>query len=510
VTSLDSAGTGSEDALGLILRHAAARPEAVAMSDGDQCLTYGQLVERVAAMASGLSCLGVERGDRVALWLPNSVALLVVALGCLWIGAPFVPLSTDNPAARLAEILNDSDPTLTVTPEPKAVPGGRLRRVVSPAAVLDQGGPLPPRSKDAQRDAYLIYTSGTTGRPKGVRTPEGAFRWAIASAAELLGLDASTRTLCVSPLHFDGAYGTTFPPLVAGGSLVIPRREELLFIKPFYRAILEEGITHTGFSPTYLRMILSSPLLPSLGRSQLRILGLGGEECLHQDLARLWELLPELRVFNRYGPTETTIEVTTHEVDRLMPPGGKVPIGRPHHGVGFYLVDADRGLIERPHQLGELYIGGPQLMNGYWGDEALTAQVLDRQIVPGQTLYKTGDLAYTDDAGLYVYAGRADDVVKRRGVRISLGEITRVLRAVKTVSGAACLALNNKDGTDVVAFAEAGPDMTVEELLDALGTQLPSGMIPDRVIIVPSLPMSSSGKIDRHRLLAMAGQRAAV
>ncbi len=97
----------------------------------------------------------------------------------------------------------------------------------------------------------MIYTSGTTGSPKGVRTPERAFRTAISSAAELMGLDATTRTLCVSPFHFDGAYGMVFPTLVAGGSLVIPRREKMLFVKPFYTALLEEGITHTGFTPSY-------------------------------------------------------------------------------------------------------------------------------------------------------------------------------------------------------------------------------------------------------------------
>ena len=189
-----------------------------------------------------------------------------------------------------------------------------------------------------------------------------------------MGLDATTKTLCVSPFHFDGAYGMVFPTLVAGGSLVIPRREKLLFVKPFYDALLEEGITHTGFTPSYLRLLLSWSSSRSPYWTTLQTLGLGGEECDATDVARLGSFNPNLRVFNRYGPTETTIQVTTYEVTQDDVASGIVPIGMPHPGVSFPHRGWDGSLVLGPDEVGELYVGGNQLMRGYWGDNELTSQ----------------------------------------------------------------------------------------------------------------------------------------
>jgi len=460
-------------------------------------------------MASGLTAFGVVPGDRVALEMTNSAAFLTVALGCLWIGAAFVPLSMNDPPARVGRILDDSHPKLVVSQGRRHTePGRQTQRdatlFVDVETILAAAGSAPDRSPDPERDAYLIYTSGTTGMPKGVRTPEKAFRWAITAAAELLGLDSTTRTLCVSPFHFDGSYGTAFPTLVAGGSLVIPKREDLLFLKRFFRAVLEERITHTGFSPSYLHLLLSSPKLAGLARSELKTLGLGGEECIADDVAELWRVLPELRIFNRYGPTETTIEVTTSEIGRHDVESGKIPIGVPHPGVTFYLLDGAGQILDGTNETGHLYIGGNQLMGGYWGDAELTSQVLRDDIVPGETLYDTGDLVYRDGQGRYVYVGRSNDVVKRSGVRVSLGEIAQVLRRIDKVFAAVCLSIELDGRNAIAAFVEVGPDMTAQALLQAASAHLPVTMLPDEVFTVPSMPMTSSGKIDRHGLLEQA------
>ena len=140
---------------------------------------------------------------------------------------------------------------------------------------------------------------------------------------------------------------------------------------------------------------------------------------------------------------------------------------------------------------------------GYWGDDELTRTVLRTDIVPGETLYKTGDLVCRDDNGHYVYLGRTDDVVKRNGVRISLAEVTRVLRTIEAVSGALCLAVDQDDKLRIAAFVEAGPEITAPALLHAAGRHLPPTMLPDEVIVVPSFPMTSSGKIDQDRLRAV-------
>ncbi len=493
----------------ILLRHADHRPGAEAVRDDQESLTYSELLDRVCAIASGLSALGVDPEDRVALWLPNSAAFVTVALGCLWLGAAFVPLSTTDPPARIARILDDCEPKLVVSLDgSEALPGNSRWRHTDITAVLAAAGSAPPRAQDPGRDAYLIYTSGTTGMPKGVRIPASAFAWAISTGTRMMGLDAATRALSVSAFHFDGSYGNLFPPLVAGGSIFIPKREQLIFVKRFYSAVLEEGITHTGFSPSYLRLVLSSPKLPNLGHSDLRTLSLGGEECVARDLAHIWGVLPDLRVFNYYGPTESTIEVTTYEVERDCLETGEVPLGVPHAGVSFHLVRPDGTTIDGSDETGELYIGGQQLMKGYWGDDSLTAAVLRDDVVPGDVLYKTGDLVRRDRRGRYMYVGRCDDVVKRRGVRTSLGEIGRVLRGVEGVTGAVCLAIEIGGALGLAAFVEAGLDITVPKLLEAGSAQLPATMLPDEIFIVRSLPMTSSGKVDRAALLQAAGRKA--
>jgi D-alanine--poly(phosphoribitol) ligase subunit 1 len=509
VSGAQSRASARVDVLERVLRNAEAAPGDLAVRDDHEEFSYGELAERAAATASGLAGLGVAPGDRVAIDMGNSAGFVTTALGCLWLGAPFVPLSPRDPPGRIARIVADCQPTVIVS----SPAGAGAREFVTLPTVgvedlLNQAGPVPARSVDAERDAYLIYTSGTTGAPKGVRIPERAFGWAVANAAMLFGLDRSTRALCVSSFHFDGSYGTVFPTLLAGGSLVIPKRENLLFLKQFYRAVQEEEITFTGFSPSYLRLLVASHQLKRLAGSELNTVALGGEECAAGDVGELWSVLPELKVFNRYGPTETTIAVTNYEVSADDVASGRIPIGAPHVGVSFYLLrpDGTAGAIAGEGEVGELYIGGEQLMRGYWGDFQLSETVLRRDVVPGELVYKTGDLVYRDERGLYVYVGRSDDVVKRNGVRISLDEVTYALRRVDGVAGAVCLAIDLGGRLGIVAFVEAQPDMTAGKLLDATSSDLPATMRPDEVFIVSALPMTNSGKVDRPRLLEEAGR----
>jgi acyl-coenzyme A synthetase/AMP-(fatty) acid ligase len=278
-------------------------------------------------------------------------------------------------------------------------------------------------------------------------------------------------------------------------------------VRRFFSAVLQEGITHTSFSPSYLRLVLASPKLRDLAGSGLRTMGLGGEVIFAEDLEALWEVLPDLRVYNYYGPTEATIEVTTYELDRKTVRSGTVPIGGPHRGVRIYLVGPDGDLIEDSNKIGELHIAGNQLMRGYWGDTALTDEVLRTDVVSGELVYKTGDLARRDEEGRYIYLGRADDVVKRRGVRISLAEIGGVLRALDGVSGAVCVPVELEGRLGIAAFVQGGPDVKAPKLLESAGWHLPANMLPDRVYVVDGFPMTSGGKIDHRALKASVGCR---
>jgi amino acid adenylation domain-containing protein len=499
-----------------IARHARTAPDRPAVKDLDRHLSYAALDDEVADLAAGLVDSGVMPGGRVALHLPNSVDFVVAALACLRIGAVFVPLAPSDPTARIDAILADCTPVLVITGDvtegavaAEAVPAPR-RRGSTPwvryAELLHLRGatrPFPDESSD--RSTYAIYTSGTTGTPKGVLIGNRAFAAAVHSTIDALGLDAGTRALCVSPFHFDGSFGTLFATLVAGGSLVLRPRESLLYPRTFFNAVLEEEITYTGFSPTYLKLLLASRQIGSLKDGTLDIVALGGEASSASDIRALWEVAPQLRVFNRYGPTETTIAVTHVELTPELLAEGTVPIGIPHQGVTFHLVDQDATPVSEEGAVGELYIGGSQLMAGYWGAPELTAAALRDDVVPGQTVYRTGDLVYRDRRGHYVYVDRADRVIKRFGVRISLLELTVAMERLPGVSDAACVVFDNEGETGIAAFVVGDRTLSTIDLRNDARALLPETMLPDRVDLVDELPLTPAGKLDERRLLAGVG-----
>jgi D-alanine--poly(phosphoribitol) ligase subunit 1 len=490
----------------------AARPDRPAVKDLVRDLTYGELREEVAGHAAGLAGRGVVHGDRIALHLPNSVDFVVAALACQSVGAVFVPLAVTDPASRLATILEDLQPALVITGASgdleATVPDGLARYGWFTMSQL-AGTPPAPNDRRApghgDQVAYAIYTSGTTGTPKGVLIGEEAFGAAVRATIDALGLGPDTRTLCVSPFHFDGSFATLFPTLAVGGAVVVLPRDSLLFARTFFKAVAREAITYTGFSPSYLRLLLSSRDLPTLAGTALRVVALGGEASTAADVQSLWVAAPGVRVFNRYGPTETTIAVTHLELTPELLAGGTVPLGQPHPGVTFHLVDEHGALVHGTDAVGELYIGGPQLMSGYWRGPELTAAVLRTDVVPGSTLYKTGDLVSVDPRGNYVYFDRADRVVKRSGVRISLVEVAEVLSGLEPVVEAVCALFDNQGTLGIAAFAVVAGATSAADVQRAARERLPSTMLPDRIEIVGDMPLTAVGKIDERRLLSAAG-----
>lgn len=491
-----------------ILAQAEAAPGNPAARDASRDLTFSELLGEVSSLAAGLTSLGVRRQDRVALHLPNSVDFLVASLGCNWVGGVFVPLADADPPARLKTIVDNCDPTLVIVSEESdrapADYSGRPTRTVS--SLLAGDALVPARDLRPRDTAYFVYTSGTTGAPKGVMVSNGAFFHAVREAAQALGLGPETRALCVSPFHFDGSFGTLFATPFAGGSLVIARRESLLLPRMFFAAVEGEEINHTAFSPSYLRRILASPHVSRLADTKLRTLALGGEECIADDLRRLWDDVPTIRVFNRYGPTETVIAVTTYEVKPSdLKPGCRVPIGHPHPGVIFRIIGEDGKLVEGPGQPGELYIGGQQLMSGYWKDARLTSELLRDDVVAGERLYRSGDLVCRDESGAYVYLDRTDRVVKRSGVRISLAEMAAALRKLDGVVAADCATFVRAGQLQIAAFVVSTGPLDARDVRHAARDHLPVTMLPDVIEIVDSLPLTSSGKVDELGLLTRAG-----
>lgn len=493
-----------------IIERAHADADQLAAKDLDRELTYGQLVDEVARLAAGLSGRGVSEGDRVALFIPNSVDFAVAALASLWIGAVFVPLAVTDPQSRLETIVADCAPALVVMSltEGQSPPSSLGDCALVNINELREEQPASMIEGDAaSRVAYMIYTSGTTGTPKGVQIDNAAFAAAVRSTAMAIGLHRATRTLCVSPFHFDGSYANLFPTLASGGTVIIRPREALLFPRTFFNAVSNEKVTFSGFTPSYLRLLLASPQMSSLNDSTLKVIALGGEAITVTDLRMLWSRVPNLRVFNRYGPTETTIAVTHVELTPDVIERDAVPMGRPHPGVSFFLFDEDGRVIEDSDRVGELYVGGVQLMTGYWGNPELTRAVMRRDLVPGQTLYRTGDLVYRDETGNYVYVDRTDRVVKRSGVRISLVELSTSMSKLDGVTAAACVTFDREGELGIVAFVDTDAELSVLDLRRAASKLIPENMLPDRFESVSAMPLNKSNQLDEQRLLSEAGLR---
>jgi acyl-CoA synthetase (AMP-forming)/AMP-acid ligase II len=245
--------------------------------------------------------------------------------------------------------------------------------------------------------------------------------------------------------------------------------------------------------------------MSKLADSTLDVIGLGGEVCSIADIRTLWSFAPKIRVFNRYGPTETTIVVTDQLVTPELIADGTMPIGRPHPFVTFNLVDEDGDLIEGSDRVGELYIGGVQVMDGYWGAPELTEKVLRSDIVPEETLYRTGDLVYRDANGNYVYVDRADRVINRGGLRISLIELGEAMRRLSAVSAAACVSFDDSGDLGIVAFVVTDGTLSTLDLRKSAEELLPDSMLPNRIEIVEALPLNKSNKLDERRLLSEAG-----
>lgn len=500
------------DLLDIIELQAARSPQKIAIRDRRGELTYAELIARIRRAAGALTDRSVRPGDRVALHLENSADFGVAALAALYIGAIFVPVPFTDPDDRVATIVDDAAPAVLVTRSDAAVARGSAFGNASTLLDHELGGSTTtaPRCRDKYRRAYCIYTSGSTGTPKGVVIRHDSLATVVAQTVAVFGLRGDTKALCSSPFHFDGSFGSLFSVLVAGGSLVIPEREALLLPRNYFAAVVDHGITHGTFSPSFLRLLVSSPGLERLRGCHLRTIGLGGEDCSADDIRSLRDVVPEVRVFNRYGPTEATIAVSSYEItDDALRSKPKIPVGKPHEGTEFRLIDEAGRLLDDDGPIGELCIGGRQLMDGYWNDEDLTEASLLRDVEPGLVLYRTGDLMQRDDDGDYVYVGRRDDVVNRNGTRMALGELAAALRQVPEVADAACLADRAEGDVRLSAFVVLDTPREVRDIRGDLLRRVPGYMSPDDLVVVDAIPLVPAGKPDLQRLRVLLDEHLA-
>ncbi|MER6124300.1 amino acid adenylation domain-containing protein [Streptomyces sp. NPDC001795] len=490
----------------LVETAAGAAPDAVAVVLRDEALTYAELNRRANRVAHRLRKEGVVPESRVAICAERSPDLVVGLLGILKSGAAYVPLDPSYPAERLAFMLEDSGAELLLTHRGLHPPApGRTVLGLDAADEwehLPAHDPAPAAVPD--NAAYVIYTSGSTGRPKGVvvshRSVVNRLCWQRRDHP--LGRDG--RVLQKTPVSFDVSVWELFWPLVCGARLVLAapgRHGDPVHLRQLCR---KEGVTDAHFVPSMLRAFLAEGTAEGCGT--LRRVFCSGEE-LTPDLAERFRSLFDCALYNMYGPTETTIEVTAwHCADRGAT--GRVPIGGPVSNTALYVLDPSL----RPVPVGvagELHIGGVQVARGYLGRAGLTAQrfLPDPFAGGGRRMYRSGDLVRWRADGTLEFLGRLDDQVKVRGFRIEPGEVEAGLRRCHGVTDAAVTVREDTPGDRRLVAYTTGPQQDPVQLRQQLGQALPAHMVPSEFVHLDRLPLTASGKTDRR---ALPAPRAAV
>ncbi|WP_432826776.1 amino acid adenylation domain-containing protein [Dactylosporangium sp. CA-092794] len=469
---------------------AAAYPDHTAVICEDEHVSYAELDARSARLAGALAARGAGPGQVVAVALPRGVDLVTALVGVLRSGAAYLALDLDYPADRLRYMLDDARPACVVTRADlvAALPGGvPVLDVAEPPA----GPQVTPREPGVLDAAYVIYTSGSTGRPKGVVVTHEGVAKLLATQERRLGVSHESRVLLFASPSFDLAYWELCQALLSGGALVVVPAELRVPGAPLVEYLTKHEVTQLALPPSVLGALPADCRLP-LGVSML----VGTEEVP----ARLAERFAAgRRMFNAYGPTETSVNATLWECAPAAT--GTVPIGYPDPGQLAYVLD--NGLNPVPAgTLGELYLGGLGLARGYLNRPGLTAQrfLPDPFGPPGARMYRTGDLVRWTPDGALEFAGRADHQVKIRGFRVELGEIEAVIAARPEVRQAAVVLRTDGGIKRIVAYVVPGDDL--ERLRTDVAAVLPDYMVPGAFVALEALPVSVNGKLDRAALPA--------
>jgi amino acid adenylation domain-containing protein len=497
-----------------------ARPDHPAVEDpGRGALTYRELGALAGGVRDRLRMLGVRRGDRVGIYLRKSADGVATIFGVLKAGAAYVPVDPIAPVARNAYIFADCSVKVVVT-EAAFAPtllGELAKHGASPhLIVLDETGggrglrralderPAPAGVDEAVGSedlAYILYTSGSTGRPKGVmlshRNAAAFVDWCL----ETFEPRPEDRFSSHAPFHFDLSVFDIYVPLSRGARLVLVSEEVGKDPGRLASLIAETRISVWYSAPSILSLLVQYGGLDRHDFSALRMVLFAGEVFPVKHLRALQRRLPRPRYFNLYGPTETNV-CTFYEIPPAIPDERTepFPIGRACRHLETAVLD-EEGRPVPPGERGEMCVAGPAVMQGYWNLPEQTARAF--WLIDGERWYRTGDVVLEGADGNYIYVGRRDRMVKRRGYRVELGEIEAALYRHPAVKEAAVVALPDEEGgVRIRAFLSCGPGRrpSIIDMKRYCVEALPPYMIPDVFTFLDALPKTSTDKIDYQTL----------
>lgn len=481
--------------------------------------TYERLARDVGRLAAFLQDRGVQRGDRVALFLDNSPEAVTAIYATLAVGAVFMPINPLTKQEKLAYMIKETQPCVFIS-------HAHLREVFEPvltgessvhtciltgdapgagipwAMTLAHRGVMVEPTTIDQDLAAIIYTSGSTGEPKGIMLSHRNMLTAQASVCSYLGLEEDDIILCALPLTFDYGLYQILMGFMQGACVVLERT--FVFPAKVLELMAREKVTVFPGVPTMFALMLNLNLnLYDL--RHLRMITNTAAALSEHQIRDIRRLFPHARLFSMYGLSECKrVSYLPPEQLDIRP----LSVGRGMPNEEVYLIDEEGNRLPNGHT-GELVIRGSHVMRGYWGKPEETAKCLKPGPYPGEQVLYTGDIFRTDEEGYLYFVGRKDDIIKSRGEKVSPREIENVIGSLEGVLESAVIGVSDPVlGQAVKAFVvqKEGYRYTEKDIIRHCLARLENFMVPKRVVFMPSLPKTNTGKISKSTLCQTLGE----
>lgn len=467
-----------------------------AVIDGKQSVTYQELNERSNRLARALRERGISKGNHVAVMMRNSVEAVTTILAVIKAGAAYVPVNPHDAIERKKQITKDSESILMITSKKLDDSDLMAGRKIMYEEVTIQCSALDLEDNVDEEDAaYLLYTSGSTGAPKGAVISHHNLIVQMEAITNHYGFTHEDMWTQFHTICFDFSVLEIFGSLYSGGTMVIVP-EALRYDSESFLTFLEEyPITVLGLVPSVMYRI---PIeRADVSRLSLHTMILGGEKLSFSKLASWFVKMPELRVVNGYGLTETTIFNMGKTITKDMNSLDTSNIGQVFSPNRVYLLHD--GVICKTGEVGEICLGGPTISKGYWKNDDLNRErYLAIQEEKDGLVFRTGDVGRLLKNGDIEFIGRVDNQVKIRGYRVEIEEVENRIRFYHAVDHAAVKV--SEDGTQLLCFVVLNQG-TMKELYEYVKKNLPDYMIPSRFIQMEELPLTDRGKVDKSKLI---------
>ncbi len=482
-------------------------PDNIAVVYEDKKLTYKELNEKSNSLARILREKGVKADTIVGIMVDRSLEMMISIMGILKAGGAYLPIDPEYPEDRIKYMLEDSETKILLTQK------NLLGSINYDGEVIDLENSKLYEKENSNLDnlsksnnlAYVIYTSGTTGKPKGVLIEHRNVISLINALFESIykNYKVKINVALVAPYVFDASVKQIFPCLALGNALFIVPKDTRLDGNLLLKYYEHNKIDVSDGTPMHINMLINSAELNNVGMNVKRFI-IGGDALKVKAVENFYNTFNsnETIITNIYGPTECCVDSTAYHIDRMKV--GKlhtIPIGKPINNSKIYILGKNNSLLP-VGVAGELCITGNGLSRGYLNKEDLTREkFVDNPYEPGRKMYRTGDLARWLPDGNIEYLGRADNQVKIRGFRIEIGEIENQLSKLKEIKEAVVVAKSDNNGDKYLCgYITAEQEVAITSIKEELSKELPAYMIPNYMLQIDKIPLTTNGKIDKKAL----------